>query len=483
MKRIVSTLIVLGILMTGTIFGDNLLTNPGFEDQTPAFWSPLNGTIGVDVDWVQTPNPVYAGFYSFMVSKSAATSASVGWISDNNANLFWNHANDQTYPLTYSLSAMVKMVGVNTSPASDDAKIGLSFVFRDASDAVLHTANVWADQATADVDWTALTGVAILATEPASIVVSAFMGKDATGAVYFDNIGYGTDPWSGGVFNGSAETINGWLNWYASNNGSYGTVTSNAAHTGTYAAELFKPDTTASTSEIVYYSVPAAVKPGEWYKIGVYVKTSGVNDSADFEPTYTLKERIDERIGLCYFFHTGSIETAWSLSGGDKYAYIDQTTTATGWTHYQVVEQAPDDATGISVRARFTSNPTGRAYFDNFSVYKMILADPDPLGVDDAGEITQLPTGFVLNQNYPNPFNPTTTIHFELPHTSWIKLTVYNLLGQKIATLADGIHEQGRFKVIWNGLDGMQQQVPSGVYIYSLQSDEIQINKKMILLR
>jgi hypothetical protein len=272
------------------------------------------------------------------------------------------------------------------------------------------------------------------------------------------------------------------LNWYASDNGSYGTVTSNDAHTGTYTSELFKPDTTASTSEIVYYSVPVAVEPGEWYKISVYVKTQGVNNSEDFEPTYILRERLDDRIGLCYFFHTGSIETNWALEGGDKFVYIDQTTSHTNWTLYEVVEQAPAAATGISVRSRFTSNPTGKAFFDDFSVYKMILADP-ALDVDDAGEVAQLPTGFELNQNYPNPFNPTTTIHFEIPHTDWINVTVYNLLGQKIATLANGVHEQGRYKVIWNGRDGMQQQVPSGVYIYSLRSDEIQINKKMILLR
>ena len=478
MKRIVSTLIVFGILMTGTIFGDNLIINSSFEDQTPAFWSPLNGTIGVDLGWVQAPSPVYAGFYSFMVSKSAVTSGPVGWVSDNNADLFWNNASAGTY----SLSAMVKTVGVNTSPANDDAKIGLSFEFLDVTDAVLHTAYVWADQSAADGDWAEITGVAILATEPSTIVVKAFMGKDATGAVYFDNIGCGTDPWSMGLFNGNAETIDGWLNWYASDNGSYGTVTSADANSGTYTAELFKPDTTASTSEIVYYSVPVAVKPGEWYKIGVYVKTQAVNDSTAFEPTYTMRDRLDERIGLCYFWHIGSLETEWSLEGGDKYAYIDQTTTHTGWTHYQVVEQAPATATGISVRARFTSNPTGKAFFDDFSVYKMVLADP-ALGVDDAGEVTVLPTGFKLNQNYPNPFNPTTTINFEIPQTDWINITVYNLLGRKITTLVNGVHEQGSYKVSWNGLDGNHQSVPSGVYIYSLRSNEIQMNKKMLLLR
>ena len=195
-----------------------------------------------------------------------------------------------------------------------------------------------------------------------------------------------------------------------------------------------------------------------------------------------MKDRIDARIGLCYFWHVGSLETEWSLEGGDKYAYIDQTTTSTGWTHYQVVEQAPANATGISVRARFTSNPTGKAFFDDFSVYKMVLADP-ALGVDDAGEVTVLPTGFELKQNYPNPFNPTTTINFAIPQTDWVNITVYNLLGRKITTLVNGVHEQGSYKISWNGMDGNHQPVPSGVYIYSLRSNTVQMNKKMILLR
>jgi hypothetical protein len=147
-----------------------------------------------------------------------------------------------------------------------------------------------------------------------------------------------------------------------------------------------------------------------------------------------------------------------------------------------VVEQAPANATGISVRARFTSSPTGKAFFDDFSVYKMVLADP-ALGVDDAGEVTVLPTGFELKQNYPNPFNPTTTINFAIPQTDWVNITVYNLLGRKITTLVNGVHEQGSYKISWNGMDGNHQPVPSGVYIYSLRSNTVQMNKKMILLR
>jgi len=458
------------------VTGGQLIGNASFEDQAPAFWSGLNGTIGTELGWEATE--VFGGFYSFKVTKSAATTNEVGWVSDNNANIFWNHASEGTF----SLSGKVKTVGVNTSPADDDAKIGLVFTFEDAAGTELASETLWADQTAASVDWDTLTGVAILTAAPASIIVKAIMGPDATGTVYFDNISCGTDPWSMGMFNGNAETIDGWLNWYASDNGSYGTVTDNAANTGDYSAELFKPDTTASSSEIVYYSVPVAVEPKAWYQVGVWVKTEDVNDSTDFEPTFIRKGRIDERIGLCYFFHKGSIETDWQLSGGDKYVYIDQRDSTMDWTHYVVAERAPDDATGISVRSRFTSHPTGTAWFDDFSVKKMTLTTGPVKVEDDVARI--LPQKFELLQNYPNPFNPQTTIEFRVPHTGWINLTVYNLLGQKVRTLVNGVYEQGQYRTMWNGKNEMNQLVSTGIYIYTLTTDNnTRITNKMLLLR
>ena len=441
---------------------------------------------GISVRARFTSNPTgTAWFDDFSVEKMvvapvapARSDVAVGWLSDNNADLYWNNA----AAATYSLSAYVKTVAVNTAPANDDAKIGVIFEFKNAAGAVLTTQNVWADQSTASVDWTQIQGVAILSEEPASVVVKALMGKDATGTVYFDNIGCGTDPWSMGLFNGGAETIKGWLNWYSSTNGSYGTVTDNEANTGSYAAELFKPDTTSSTSEIVYYSIPQAVEAGEWYKIGVWVKTADVNDSTAYEPTYILRERLDERIALCYFFHAGNIGTEWSLAGGDKFVYIDQRDPATGWTHYMVAEKAPDDATGISVRARFTSNPTGTAWFDDFSVMKMVVAPP-LVAVDDGNESFQIPTDFELSQNYPNPFNPITMIDFAVPYDEWINLTIYNLLGQKVRTLVNGVHTQGRYQINWNTQNDFGQTVSSGVYIYTLTTKDTRITKKMLLIR
>ncbi len=95
----------------------------------------------------------------------------------------------------------------------------------------------------------------------------------------------------------------------------------------------------------------------------------------------------------------------------------------------------------------------------------------------------QKPKTYKLNQNYPNPFNPETKISYELPERAKVKLTVYNLLGQKVRTLVDGYASSGTHVVQWKGLDDNGSQVASGVYFYKLESKEFSSVKKMILMK
>ncbi|MFH0736138.1 MAG: T9SS type A sorting domain-containing protein [bacterium] len=88
------------------------------------------------------------------------------------------------------------------------------------------------------------------------------------------------------------------------------------------------------------------------------------------------------------------------------------------------------------------------------------------------------PANFELNQNYPNPFNPSTTINFTLPEASQIKLVVYNMLGQSVATLFDGAKEAGYHSVVFNAAG-----LTSGIYFYQIQSDNFNSVKKMILAK
>jgi hypothetical protein len=95
-----------------------------------------------------------------------------------------------------------------------------------------------------------------------------------------------------------------------------------------------------------------------------------------------------------------------------------------------------------------------------------------------------LPQSTSLSQNYPNPFNPETTIRFDLSQSGEIDLFVYDLVGQKVATLSQGYREMGAYALRWDGTDDNQQKLASGVYLYRLRlgTGEIQV-RKLLLLR
>ena len=105
--------------------------------------------------------------------------------------------------------------------------------------------------------------------------------------------------------------------------------------------------------------------------------------------------------------------------------------------------------------------------------------------VDKDSKYTDLPNKFLLNQNYPNPFNPTTTIPFQLPKASHVKIVIYNTLGRKVAELTDQDYQAGYHTVTFDG-----NNLASGIYFIwaQMQTKEkdkqnFVFNKKMILIK
>ncbi|MCG8608049.1 T9SS type A sorting domain-containing protein, partial [bacterium] len=94
-----------------------------------------------------------------------------------------------------------------------------------------------------------------------------------------------------------------------------------------------------------------------------------------------------------------------------------------------------------------------------------------------------LPTDFELSQNFPNPFNPSTVINYTVPQTAPIRLRVYNVLGQKIRTLLDGVKERGTHTIQWDGLNDSGQQVAVGIYFFRLETDDLTLSRKMLLVK
>jgi YVTN family beta-propeller protein len=108
---------------------------------------------------------------------------------------------------------------------------------------------------------------------------------------------------------------------------------------------------------------------------------------------------------------------------------------------------------------------------------KMLLVRlSSPLQTDQP--VTVVPEQYELEQNYPNPFNPVTTIPFKIYRQAHVKLEVYSITGEKVATLVDGTMRAGKYLIKWDA-----GQLPSGVYFYRLTVGSYASTKKMILVK
>jgi hypothetical protein len=100
-----------------------------------------------------------------------------------------------------------------------------------------------------------------------------------------------------------------------------------------------------------------------------------------------------------------------------------------------------------------------------------------------------IPESFDLAQNYPNPFNPSTTIRYALPEAASVNLSIYNLLGQRVAELTNEVQSAGFYNAVWNGQNQAGSQVATGVYFYRIEATPANGGarftslKKMLLLK
>jgi hypothetical protein len=106
----------------------------------------------------------------------------------------------------------------------------------------------------------------------------------------------------------------------------------------------------------------------------------------------------------------------------------------------------------------------------------MFLGTQNNVGVAE-GEAQQAGS-FALYDNYPNPFNPSTTIRFQLPRTARATLQVFNLRGQLVRTLVDGVRNAGEHEVQFNA-----ERLASGMYLYRLMYNGQVQTKRMLLIK
>lgn len=120
-------------------------------------------------------------------------------------------------------------------------------------------------------------------------------------------------------------------------------------------------------------------------------------------------------------------------------------------------------------------------YDDQGSPQMLDLAYFNTCWIDVTEEIPTIP--FALKQNFPNPFNPVTTITFSVPARGRAVLNVYNVKGELVQTLIDDVVSAGEVSVTWDATDRYGRQISSGVYFYRLRVGDLEMSRKMILLK
>jgi hypothetical protein len=105
------------------------------------------------------------------------------------------------------------------------------------------------------------------------------------------------------------------------------------------------------------------------------------------------------------------------------------------------------------------------------------------LGAGGPAKTDPLPTEVSLSQNFPNPFNPSTEISFALPDARFVKLAIFNVLGQEVKNLVSGQMEAGFHKIVWDGTNNNGEGAPSGSYFYRMDAGDYSQSMKMVMLK
>ncbi len=227
-------------------------------------------------------------------------------------------------------------------------------------------------------------------------------------------------------------------------------------HDGTDTIKLKAPD--AETDLVTAGAVGV-----KWVASGFKYVAMGANGNV----TFNLSAPNDQNYRLNLFYQNYSGDQAITVKEG---ATDLLSATLKGNT----------DSTGLSYLTDKFPLTGGAHQFTisggNFNLdYVQLIKDSVIAGIVDHNS---LPNSYSLSQNYPNPFNPTTNINFSLAKASNVKLIIYNILGQRVATLINNYMNAGTYTYQFNAVN-----LASGVYLYSLEAGNFRMNKKMILLK
>ena len=174
----------------------------------------------------------------------------------------------------------------------------------------------------------------------------------------------------------------------------------------------------------------------------------------------------------------GTIETAYFTTDGNDPRNWDLTGNVSQ-TANEITDQSKiitiNDTTIIKVRSK-----NGNSW-SPLRELKIIPGSVTAVETNDISLDTK--PEFLLYQNYPNPFNAITEIRYQLPKSTNVQITVYDIMGKKIRTLLNTNQNVGQHSVFWNAMNDQSYPVSSGVYFYQLMTDNYYQKKKMLLIK
>ena len=314
--------------------------------------------------------------------------------------------------------------------------------------------------------------------EGASIVQVGAMYTGGGGAVYLDD--FAMWPTSGGIlWDGGFEEDDLW-SWYiwpdgATNyshemtgNNIYGSDAVFEAFEGDYGFKMWGQYNGAAEN---YSSV------GQWFEVGI----DGLEIGSHPVLSGWMMSHADDWIGqginsayLAFYYYDYDYNMTgpgWEISD-----VVGSTNESSTWLNREVIGTVPEGTVSVWAGMEYYQNASdgGSIYLDGLHMEMGELS-----GIDD-----NLPGQFKLLGNFPNPFNPSTAISFITPGAMDINVNIYNILGQRIASINGGMLKSGTHNIIWNGKDSMGRSLSSGIYFYEVEAgNKFHKIKKMTLLK
>ena len=223
-----------------------------------------------------------------------------------------------------------------------------------------------------------------------------------------------------------------------------------------------------------------------WFAIGIYDWDSGLTYFVNYEGWAETNVPY-----LKVIYESVVPVELTSFSAGSNGADVELTWSTATETNNQGFQVEKMNAAGtfeqIGYVAGFgtTTEPKAYSFTDSkldAGTYSYRLKQIDFDGSYEYSDVVEvevsIPAVYSLDQNYPNPFNPSTTIKYSIAEDGFVKLAVYNMLGEEVATIVNTTQKAGKYEVNFNA-----SQLSSGVYVYRIEAANFTTSKKLMLLK